>query len=132
MNNKSRKIAAIVAVAATVATLAGCSALTYEEAEASQHRVVETDYALFGGRDWSYFGPSGREVPLTEDCSDGGLFSQTCRASLDGSVEFRHSTGKNGVIISESITIRGEKHDAECVLSDVIGGSYTCAPIPIN
>lgn len=129
MNKKqSRKLAALAAAALAVITLAGCSTITYEEAQTSEHRIVETSNEPFAARTWSYYGPSGREVPLTENCRENMLFAQRCYGSVDGTIEFRHSKSKHGSIISESITINGQRLDAECVSDGGWGSDYVCAP----
>lgn len=127
MNMKpARKLTAVAVAAVAVTALAGCT-LSYEEAQASEHRVVETSNEFLQGRTWSYVGPDGVEVPLTEDCRDG-FFEQRCYGSEDGSVQFRYSRTKHGVFISESITMDGVKYDADCVTPPGWDNDYTCAP----
>lgn len=122
-----RGVLAALAAATTILLLAGCAQLTYEEAQASSHRVVETDRDFWGAEDWSYIGPSGTEVPLTESCREG-LFSGYCWRSEDGLIEFRYSKGKSG-ISSERMILDGVEWPMECHREDIWDSVDVCAAL---
>lgn len=124
-----RKLAAVVGVALVVTSLAGCATLSYEEAMVAEHRVVETGSDFLAGRDWAYINADGEQVPLTEDCKEG-FFEQRCYGTPDGSVQFRFSRDKYGTFLSESITVEGEKFDADCLTEPGWSNVYICAPEP--
>lgn len=127
---RNRKVVVMIAVAFAVVTLAGCSKITYEEAVASDHRVVQVDYHVLGGREWVYIGPDDVEVPLTVDCSEH-LFDGSCHASPDGTVQFHYYTHK-GAINNENIILDGVQMEAECKTDDIFGSDYVCAPVPTD
>lgn len=132
MNKKqSRNLATIAAVALTAVTLTGCSTLTYEEAQASEHRIVQTGYDMVGGYSWSYYGPSGDEVPLTEDCREQAIFAPFCNGSADGSIQFHFVIAKHGALVHESIIVNSEQFEADCASPQpVVALTYVCAPVP--
>ena len=121
-----RSALAIIGVAATAALLTGCNQLSLEEAQAASHRVVETGSDFWAGESWSYIGPDGREIALTEDCGD--FWSGRCWTDPDGLVEFRYSKGKHG-ISSERMVIDGVEWPMECQSTDFWSGEYVCAAV---
>jgi len=128
-HRRASAIGALVLGALAASALTGCSAeLTREEAQASDHKVIEVGNKFWSGKEWAYKGSDGKKVPLSKNCAEGA-FSQSCKGSKDGLIQFRYSTTKYG-IDSESITIDGVKWKADCTQrSDFAGGDYVCAPL---
>lgn len=126
---RASALSAIVLAAFAATVLTGCSAeLTREEAQASDHQVIEVDNKFWSGYEWAYRGADGKKIPLSEDCHEGA-FSQSCKGSKDGLVQFHYSVTKYGVD-SESITIDGVKWKADCTQKPgLAGGDYICAPL---
>jgi len=121
--NFRRILGAAAVVVLGSAALAGCT-MSLEEVQESPHKVIETDTDFWAGRSWSYVSPDGAEKPLTENC--GGFWEGRCLSTSDGSVEFRWSTRKGGVIANERLTIDGTEYPLECVSTDFWDGTYVC------
>lgn len=109
--------------------------MSLEEAKASPHRIVQTDYDFWStsGSDaysWSYFGPDGKELKLDQSC--GGILA-LCSKSTDGTIEFRWSSVK-GSLYGDSLRVRGEFNDEPvaigCAFENFLDSTYYCAPFP--
>jgi len=126
---RASALGALVLAAFAVFVLTGCSAeLTREEAQASDHQVIEVGSKFWSGYEWAYRGADGKKVPLTEDCHEGA-FSLSCKGSKDGLIQFYYSVTKYGVE-ADSITIDGVEWDADCTQKPgLAGGDYICAPL---
>lgn len=120
-----RSALAIIGVAATAALLTGCNQFSLEEAQVAPHRVVETGSDFWTGETWSYIGPNGKEIPLTEDCGD---FWGHCWTDPDGVIEFRYSKSKHG-ISSERMILDGVEWSMECQSTEFWSSEYVCAAI---
>lgn len=126
---RASALAALALAAFTLTVLTGCAAeLTREEAQASKHQVIEVGSKFWSGYDWAYRGSDGKKIPLTEDCREGA-FSESCRGSKDGLVQFHYAVTKYGVT-ADSISIDGVEWDADCTQKPgFAGGDYICAPL---
>lgn len=123
------KIALSLALTLSALTLglSGCAVperISIERAESSERKVVETGKG-YGGRTWSYIDANGAEFPLTEKCE--GSFRTLCYGSEDGSVEFHYRSTRRGTT-SASITVDGEKVEADCAVRGFWDSTKVCAP----
>lgn len=116
----------IIGAVAIGLMLTGCNQLSLEEIQASDRRIVETGFDFWEGEYWSYVGPNGDELALTEKC--GGFLEGKCWTDPDGLVEFRYSKGKSG-ISSERMIFDGVEWSMECLTTDFWSIEYVCAPV---